>query len=316
MPCTSCALRAPLRMLCPPQEQGLDEPIKAHAGMFSAAKAILQDLNEHQILPILLTGQPLSQEERERQHAAHAADARDEQAGSYRRRSARGAPSGRTGGGSSRAGADAGDGGPSAAAKTAPSGEEGTGEADEQLPGVEEPQGPEQPRSGWLRWLSKPLWGAPAAGGAAAPGQQAPDSGLWQSSLMQRLLQPRSVALRLSHPLWGPFQAPPTPAVFAAYAEALQLLQAQQGGQPSNPSPTATSAEEAGGEPRPARGGDGGSGSAPAARARADSAAQRAAEAGPSMEEQLGCEDYQRMLQERGLNCRGWSLVVTGGLSD
>jgi hypothetical protein len=45
-------------------------------GMFSAAKAVLQDLNAHQILPTLLTGAPLAGEERARQHAWHEPDQR------------------------------------------------------------------------------------------------------------------------------------------------------------------------------------------------------------------------------------------------
>ncbi|PRW33020.1 ubiquitin-like modifier-activating enzyme ATG7 isoform X1 [Chlorella sorokiniana] len=44
---------------------------RVHLGMLSAAKAVLQDLNKHQILPILLTGQPLDPEEQRRQQGLH-----------------------------------------------------------------------------------------------------------------------------------------------------------------------------------------------------------------------------------------------------
>lgn len=62
------------------QEHGIEGPVKGHAGMFSAAKGVLQDLNSHQILPILLTGGPHSEEEQRRQQQLHKPDSREEKA--------------------------------------------------------------------------------------------------------------------------------------------------------------------------------------------------------------------------------------------
>ncbi|KAL6766765.1 hypothetical protein ACKKBG_A37265 [Auxenochlorella protothecoides x Auxenochlorella symbiontica] len=51
--------------------------VRAHVGMYSAAKAVLRDLDSHRLLDTLLTGRPPPSEEREREAGRYAPDARD-----------------------------------------------------------------------------------------------------------------------------------------------------------------------------------------------------------------------------------------------
>ncbi|KFM25577.1 Ubiquitin-like modifier-activating enzyme ATG7 [Auxenochlorella protothecoides] len=51
--------------------------VRAHVGMYSAAKAVLRDLDSHRLLDTLLTGRPPASEECEREVGRYAPDARD-----------------------------------------------------------------------------------------------------------------------------------------------------------------------------------------------------------------------------------------------
>lgn len=76
-------------------------PAHAHGGIFAASKAVLRELNRTQILPLLLTGDALPGEERDRQDRAHRLDTADRDRMRRRRGRGQGGPlrQARSGGG-------------------------------------------------------------------------------------------------------------------------------------------------------------------------------------------------------------------------
>lgn len=295
--------------------------------MFSAAKAVLQDLNSHQILPILLTGEPLAKEERQRQHAMHAVDERREPIPAWaraRRVPAAAQPAAAAGSPSSQGPAPPSHGSVSGTTEPAlganhtkggdgagggwfqeqRAAEEGRASAPaERLQEGAAGQGQQAGAGGWLRRLSEPLWGVPAAlipdlklgiGGAPVRFSLTGAAGAAGSALH-----------RWTQPLLGTLAGElPVPVVFEAYGDAVQRLE-RNGGLTADPTVQHNGVSEAGHGAEPTAGAPGPGGSSSGDQSSGSTTSSKSGEA-------LGCEGFQRVLQQRGLDCRGWNLVVTG----
>ena len=209
-----------------------------------APPARLQDLNQHQILPILLTGAPLASDERQRQQARHAPDER--QLRWQEHRLARHSLDPNVG-----------------------------------REGKKQKQGQKVQPGLWSRQLSgwdsdRSDWGSLAGG----------DS----------LDLHAAVSLPAGIGMGGvSFQAAPE-----------QQRQTQDlGGAAGHMSGALVGDKLGNADPAAAHGSNGNHASTISTQGGKGGSQQR-------LEERLSPADYQRMLQGRGLDCRGWKLVVTG----